>query len=246
MIIVEPITKTAYLTEFMYKCLQNHDYVDQALKNKPKLSGTEQRYVAKHGVRICFDLSDETNLDQLTKLYTKLFGKKPTGTYLTAWEVICSCIGEKNKYCVCHTDDAVHVNIKETSDSHWKDYFECVVYTKDSFELVAETKGEIAKKKEIERKKNKAIFNYMVAKDVLLTALNNYDYNISIASNRYLYYGKVKGYNKLIKDALEYYLNNKVLKGTGCKINVSKVSNQHKYGYYDSLCDLGEAELKLK
>ena len=53
-----------------------------------------------------------------------------------------------------------------------------------------------------------------------------------------------KAFNALVKDALEYYLNNIVLKELGCKITVPKQKSTHGYSYDDVLCYIGDIELE--
>lgn len=117
------------------------------------------------------------------------------------------------------------------------------VYYADEFKPIPLTKLQQKKLDDIEDLRAKAKVNSLFAKDILITELNKCGYDIEAYDNRYLIYNKVKGYNKLMKDALEYYLNNTIFKDVGCKVTLPKVKSTHKYGYNDVLCDLGNIEI---
>ena len=117
------------------------------------------------------------------------------------------------------------------------------VYYADEFKPIPLTKLQQKKLDDIEDLRARAKVNSLFAKDILITELNKCGYDIEAYDNRYLIYNKVKGYNKLMKDALEYYLNNTIFKDVGCKVTLPKVKSTHKYGYNDVLCDLGNIEI---
>lgn len=247
MIRCEPVKQDAYLRQWAYDSLTRHGItpgVDDVLShNKPTFDITSPKtYKATEGIRIYIDLKDKQNIKDLIALYEKFYGKKPG--YLHPEMIINSVIGDADRYLYFKDDDACSFNPKDLN--HWDTEFTCTVYTLDKFEELPLTKREQEKLAEAEKAKTKASFHAMVAKDIMVTELNKLGYDIVVYDNRYLNYGKVKGWNKLVKDAFEYYINNVVLKDVGCKINLPKVKNQHKYNFDDFLCDLGYVELDLK
>lgn len=97
----------------------------------------------------------------------------------------------------------------------------------------------------LERRSRMTTLNTMAAKDVILKCLNDKGYEIEFyPTEGYFGYTKPKGWNKLIKDALEYYINNEVLKGMNCKMEVPKVPNQHKYNFSDKLAYIGDVVIE--
>lgn len=97
----------------------------------------------------------------------------------------------------------------------------------------------------LERRSRMTTLNTMAAKDVILKCLNDNGYEVEFfPTEGYFGYTKSKGWNKLVKDALEYYINNAVLKGMNCKIEVPKVPNQHKYNFTDKLAYIGDVVIE--
>ena len=213
------------------------------IQSKTKFEG-RLRYFATEGTHIEIDIHDQNELNTLKQIYKNYYHKTPKG-YISAAEIVEAVLGKSAVYFCLYMDNAHSINLDDASDN-WYQYFDIDVYPKEAFSEVPLTKGEQEKLKVKESLDRKASFHALVAKDVLVTTLNEHEYQVSVSNNRYLYFTKVKGWNKLIKEALEYYLNNEVLKDTGCKITIPKVRNQHKYNYNDYLCDLGEIELDLK
>ena len=242
MIHVQPIEQKRYLQEKSCLGLKNTLSFD-LLKSRPAFNPKRQRYVATKGIHISFDINAD-NIKQLKALYKKLRGKEPS-VYLSSYDVVASVLGQDGTYLTAYSAPLCSTLRLDKADQYYK-HFEVDIYEPADFTELPETKRDIEKRLEAEHKNRKATFNALVAKDIILNELNVLGYNIYSSGDRYLGFSKVKGYNSLIKDALEYYINNKVLKNVGCKIKVCKVKNQHKYGYYDYLCDLGEVETKLK
>lgn len=245
MIIAEPIKQTGYIRARDYRLMRSGDANSCVLKSRPPVDERNQEiYKATHGVRIHVNPTSKVDLEQLKALYFKLHGEPYTYGRMGLYDIVSSIIGEHNIYCVFGTDDRYSISLSESpyANNSW----DCIVYTKDSFDLVPLTKGEEQKILNIETAKTKAKFNNLVAKDIILQALNENQFGIYVVDDRYLNFKAVKGWNKLVKEAIEYYLNNAILKDTGCKIKTPKVKSNHKYCYYDYLCDLGEVDVELK
>ena len=85
----------------------------------------------------------------------------------------------------------------------------------------------------------------LVVKDNLLKVLNDKGYDCICYDGEMstIEYRSKKGYNALVKDALEYYLNNIVLKELGCKLAIPKVKANHAYGQGDPLCYIGDIKI---
>lgn len=120
-----------------------------------------------------------------------------------------------------------------------------IVFNIDDFVKLEPTKKEKEILKEVNNRKATQKLNMLVVKDNLLKALNDkgYDcicYDVEMPT---IEYKSKKGYNALVKDAIEYYLNNIVLKELGCKITLPKVKSNHAYGQGDSLCYIGDIQI---
>lgn len=97
-------------------------------------------------------------------------------------------------------------------------------------------------------KETKAKFNYLMISDAILSELNKKenDYTFYLSENRYIKCQRPRGWNKLIKDSIEYYMNNVVLKDKGYKVNLPKMNSTHKFCFKDPIFDLGEVKLDLE
>lgn len=92
--------------------------------------------------------------------------------------------------------------------------------------------------------------NKMVVADNIIKVLkdNKYEVNLCKANREHdaFFFHNKKAFNTLIKDALEYYLNDIVLKDLGCKITIPNQKSTHCYKYDDVLCYVGDIELTNK
>lgn len=250
MLTVTKINSDGYMRGHQYdqmletKSHYNTDYAPFLVHNKPIIKGDDIiRYVSHEGIHIKFNVNIK-DCKEIAERYKVLYGKSPSG-YIQPPELISAILGKEDIYIGYVLDYAPSLDLVNVRDNFITEY-ECVVHTLDTFSQVKLSKRAKEKLAVQQKISDKASFHALVAKDVLVTRLNECGFDIAVFSNRYLKTTKIKGWNKLIKEALEYYLNNEVLKDIGCKVKVPKVKNQHKYNYNDILCDLGEVELDLQ
>lgn len=120
-----------------------------------------------------------------------------------------------------------------------------IIFNIDDFVKLEPTKKEKEIKANVENRKATQKLNLLVVKDNLLKILNDKGYDCICYTGEMstIEYKSKKGYNALVKDAIEYYLNNIVLKELGCKITVPKVKANHEYGQGDPLCYIGDIQL---
>lgn len=123
------------------------------------------------------------------------------------------------------------------------------------FAISAFTKCEPTKKEQtilntLDNRKKMEKLNSMVVADNIVKVLKDNNYEVELHKpNQWREHGAFffhdkKAFNTLVKDALEYYLNNIVLKDLGCKIKVPKQKSTHGYKYDDVLCYVGDIELE--
>lgn len=120
-----------------------------------------------------------------------------------------------------------------------------IVFSIDDFVKCKPTKKELQIIERVNDRKAAQKLNALVVKDNLLKILNDkgyecmyYDGEMSI-----IQYKSKKGFNALVKDAIEYYLNDIVLKELGCKITVPKQKSNHTYCPNDPLCYMGDIKI---
>ena len=251
--IIEQVNTPAYMNGFAYDYIKdkakNGYNPDVALIKKPKFNIAEPiTYIANEGMHVRIHLKKDAK--EIRKIYKEYY-KKPCPEYISGRELLKMLLKDKmpNKFIFFTKDSwprSILIDVKDTSASNVYQQMEITVYDFNSFTPLPLTKGQQKKIQEAETAKNKATFHAMVAKDIMVAELNKLGYDIGVYNNRYLEFTQIKGYNKLLRDALEYYINEKVFKDVGCQIKVPKVKNQHKYGFNDFLCDLGYVELDLK
>ena len=120
-----------------------------------------------------------------------------------------------------------------------------IVFCVDDFVKLEQTKKEKEIIKNIENRKASQKLNNLVIKDNLLKILNDKGYDCTCYTGEMstIEYNSKKGFNALVKDAIEYYLNDIVLKELGCKITVPKQKSNHEYGHNDPLCYIGDIQI---
>ena len=96
-----------------------------------------------------------------------------------------------------------------------------------------------------DRSKMQGLNTLMVQENIVKT-LNDKKYNVHVLKanqeHTAIFFENKRSFNALIKDAVEYYLNNIVLKDLGCKITMPKQKSTHGYKYDDALCYIGDIE----
>lgn len=128
-----------------------------------------------------------------------------------------------------------------------KDTVTLTVFAISDFVKLKPTPKEKAILDKLDNRSKMQSLNTMVFKDNLLKVLkdNNYEVSLRNATKEHsaIYFNNKKSFNALTKDAIEYYLNNIVLKDLGCKITVPKQNTTHCYKYDDPLCYIGDVEM---
>ena len=125
-----------------------------------------------------------------------------------------------------------------------------IVFAYSDFVKLEPTKKEKAIIDKLEMRKKMQNLNGMVVADNIIKVLKDNNYEIDLEKpNQWrehaaFFFHDKKAFNALVKDALEYYLNNIVLKDLGCKITVPKQKSTHGYKYDDVLCYIGDIELE--
>lgn len=132
---------------------------------------------------------------------------------------------------------------------HYPDEHETsiMIYLKSDFTELPFTKKQLEVQELINKREKMEKFNNLVVGDDVVKLLNDKGYKVykETRGNNYISFNSVAGYNKLIKEAIEYYLNNIVLKELGCKMTMPKQKPTHGFKYTDILCYIGDLELVL-
>ena len=141
--------------------------------------------------------------------------------------------------------------IDHFSSSGYAPEYKFLVFPIDTFVEINKTKKELASIQRKEERNQTEKLNALVIKDNLLDILNKNGYTVVLSKSwkddgAYITFDHRKGFNKLCKEAIEYYLNNIVLKELGCEIEVPKVATNHRFGPDDVLCYLGDVKLNLE
>jgi succinate dehydrogenase flavin-adding protein (antitoxin of CptAB toxin-antitoxin module) len=125
-----------------------------------------------------------------------------------------------------------------------------VVFAISDFKKCKPTKKEQEIIDTLNNRKKMQNLNNIAVVDNIVKVLRNNNYEIDLEkANQWrehdaFFFHDKKAFNTLVKDALEYYLNNIVLKDLGCKITVPKQKSTHGYKYDDVLCYVGDIELE--
>lgn len=124
-----------------------------------------------------------------------------------------------------------------------------IVFAVNDFKKCDPTKKEQEMINALNTRSKMQNLNNMVVADNIIKVLkdNNYAVDLEKANqwrehDAFFFHDK-KAFNVLVKDALEYYLNNIVLKDLGCKITVPKQKSTHGYKYDDVLCYVGDIKM---
>jgi len=86
--------------------------------------------------------------------------------------------------------------------------------------------------------------NNLVLKDNFLKILNDNKYNVELYKDGETVYFKNKaGWNRLVHDAITYYLNNTILKEIKCEIVMPLYTSSHACKWSDSFCNIGDLKM---
>ena len=217
--IIEYVNTPAYMNWFAYDYIKDKasdQYnPDVALTAKPKFNIAEPiNYVANEGIHITIDLKQDAK--EIREIYKEYY-KKRCPEHISGYEVLEILLKDKlpAKFVFFAQDNwpkSLLIDVKHPSSSNIYKQMEVTVYDFNSFTPLPLTKGQQKKVQEAETAKNKAVFHAMVAKDIMVAELNKLGYDIGVYNNRYLEFTQIKGYNKLLRDALEIISMKKYLK----------------------------------
>ena len=128
-----------------------------------------------------------------------------------------------------------------------KDTTTLTVFAISDFVKLKPTPKEEAAMAQMSKRTKMQSINSLLLKDTIIETLKNANYEVESNNlndrNAALYFKNKKNYNAMIKDAMEYYLNNVIFKGAHCRIRVPEQKPTHGYKYDDPLCYLGDIEL---
>ena len=232
------------------------DHIDMAIKDYGLFTVKKNRMVDIKGVWKATE-AYQLNLDA-KDMFTLLKQHKYNQPSISTQELINHFIKEgllpDNKRLFIYNSDWHYdfLNVRgffckdEDGNAYRHDETTLTVFCADDFVQLPKTKKELEIEKAIENRKAMQKLNNLVIKDNLLKALNDKGYECTCYEGNGMNtvrYDSKKAFNALVKDAIEYYLNDIVLKELGCKITVPKQKSNHCYGYGDILCFLGDIQI---
>lgn len=230
------------------------DHVDMAVQDKGIFTVKKNRMIDIQGVwkateayQIDLDTSDMITLIKMSKY------NQPS---ISTEDIVRHCVKEgllpSNKRLFLYNKDwhynflTVRGFLVEGKDGlERSDTGSVIVFCVDDFVKLEQTKKEKEIIKNVENRKASQKLNSLVIKDNLLKILNDKGYDCTCYTGEMstIEYNSKKGFNALVKDAIEYYLNDIVLKELGCKITVPKQKSNHEYGHNDPLCYIGDIQI---
>ena len=262
--IIEDVKKTAYVTEDILNWYNKFNKNEMVRLNKTRCNDIDKVHTKKYKLvnakKVTIEESDKALMKKALVDHTifldgfieKVFmptlnltkkGKKPTDYgYLQE-------SGSNQEVCCLYAKGfAPKTYDYSTGKYTWeKDSYSFYVYDMSDKEELPPTPKELEALDALDKRKKMTSLNRLVMKDSILDRLNEKGYEIYFDDGSNIFgYGKIKGWNALVKDALEYYLNNEVLKPINCKITIPKSKSQHHYGYYDILTHIGDIEMVFK
>lgn len=248
--IIQKIKQKWYTDQNTVNYHKDHGYWLQLLKRKPVLSSIcDDRLYSEYVTAITVEESDKE------KITSKFPG---VSNYIIVTDILKYLSGSldmaKEEYALCteryervwciskpgfesdEFDENHHLKRADTYTFYVVDY--------NDLKPLPLTKQEQEKMKIIKEKESRRKMNVAIIATTMIDILNNNGYDVGNTRDSGVYYKSIKGYNKLVKDALEYYLNDKIFKDMNVEITTPKVKNQHKYGYGDNLFNFGDVIIK--
>ena len=248
MIITNRTDMRRYIDEGTLAYDKAHLYRIELLKNKPPLTSlTSKRYYTDEVMEITLEEKDKKDIlakmtvsksgygASLSDVVKAIFGPKAEQDYAYVdceWTIVWE-FGQKG---FGYTRYSRGSKVKTPT-------FTFYLAKLSTLKEVPLTKREQEKKKLFAEKEARRRMNAVTIKDTMTQILNENEYDLYGTDHGISFRG-IKGYNKLMKDALEYYLNNKVFKDMNIEISVPKVKNQHKYGFNDALLHFEDVIIK--
>lgn len=241
----EKIKAKYYITANRFNEEKKFAFYIKLNKSKPAISSicTERLYTDE----IIAITVEESDKEKINRTFNRVTGG------MTVADIMLAIFGkDRNKKFAYITDPNEFVYAIPKPKFYTPGYYGKLGSTEFTF-YVAEISNikplPISKKEEeqikvIKEKEARCKMNAATISNTLLNILNENGYDVGNTDNKGVYYKSVKGYNKLMKDALEYYLNDKIFKDMNIKITTPKVNDKHKYGYNDNLFHFGDVEIK--
>ena len=243
--IIQKIKEKWYTDRNTVNYHKDHGYWLQLLKRKPALSGIcDDRLYSEYVTAITVEESDKE------KITAKFPG---VSNYVIVADIMKYISGslemakEEYAFCTARCERVWCISKPgfESDDPRKRaDTFTFYVVDYNDLKPLPLTKQEQEKLKVIKEKEARRKLNAATIATTLIDILNSNGYEVGNTRDSGVYYKSIKGYNKLMKDALEYYLNDKIFKGMNVEITTPKVKNQHKYGYGDNLFNFGDVIIK--
>lgn len=248
--IIQKVKQKWYTDRNTVNYHKDNGYWLQLLKRKPVLSGIyDNRLYSEYVTEIIVEESDKEKI--LARLKDNVIGK--TVKYIIIADIMRYISGSldmaKEEYAFC--DERYErvwcvdkPGFESDEPSKRADTFTFYVVDYNDLKPLPLTKQEQEKLKVIKEKEARRKLNAATIATTMIDILNNSGYDVGNTRDSGVYYKSIKGYNKLMKDALEYYLNDKIFKGMNVEITTPKVKNQHKYGYNDNLFNFSDVIIK--
>ena len=248
MIITNHTDMRRYIDEGTLEYDKAHSYRIELLKNKPPLTNlTRKRYYTDEVIEITLEEKDKKDIvakmtvaktgygASLSDVVKAIFGPKAEQEYAYVdceWTIV----WEFSQKGFGYTRYSRGSKVKTPT-------FTFYLAKLSTLKEVPLTKREQEKKKLIAEKEARRRMNAVTIKDTMTQILNENEYDLYSTDHGISFRG-IKGYNKLMKDALEYYLNNKIFKDMNIEMTIPKVKNQHKYGFNDALLHFEDVIVK--
>ena len=247
MIITNRTDMRRYISESNLNYCKAYSYRIELVKNKPPLTSiTGKRYYTDDVIEITLEEKDKKDI--IAKM------SKPSGYGISLHDVVKALYGPKaeDDYAYVDCDWSIvwepgnkgfgYTRYSRGSKVHTPT-FTFYLAKLSTLKEVPLTKREEEKKKIFAEREARRRMNAVTIKDTMTQILNENEYDLYGTDHGISFRG-IKGYNKLMKDALEYYLNNKIFKDMNIEISVPKVKNQHKYGFNDALLHFEDVIVK--
>ena len=248
MIITNRTDMRRYVCESTLNYCKNHSYHIDLVKSKPSLTSINgKRYYTDEVMEITLEEKDKKDIlakmtitkgsygVSLYDVVKAIFGPNAEQEYAYVdceWTIV----WEFGKKGFGYTRYSMDTEVKTPT-------FTFYLAKLSTLKEVPLTKREQEKKKLIAEKEARRKMNAVTVKDTMIQILNENEYDLYGTDHGISFRG-IKGYNKLMKDALEYYLNNKIFKDMNVEISIPKVNNRHKYGFNDALFYFGDVIVK--
>lgn len=119
-----------------------------------------------------------------------------------------------------------------------------IVFKDEDFKEMKPTDEEKEILKERDIKTADVKFKKLVAKDLILELLKKYKITY-INGGDFFTFSEIESYNKLMYDALQYYINDKLLKESNITMNIGNHPNDSIFSCNSVLCKMEDVDLNL-